>query len=167
LGIEIIQQIKIKIMESGTILLIITLIVIVILIATAKKSVRQTPGIFLELIINKIKIGGTITMVSIKDTQKVSGQLKPKDSKGNATTVQAGSVNYDSTDANVCTVVKDPDDETKFTVTAGAPGVAQVNFTADADLGEGVVQVSGSLAVEVTAGQATTLGVELGEPVDQ
>ena len=38
-----------------------------------------------------------------------------------------------------------------------APGTATINAVADADLGEGVTQIAGTLDIQVVAGQAVAL----------
>ena len=136
-------------------------------IAEAKKKKRKKPKILLSLIINHIKIKGGIIMVGLKDTQKVTGTLNPVDSKGNAAAVQSGSVTVTSSDEVVVTVVKDPENELGFTLVAGKPGTAQVDFSADADLGEGIVSITGFTAVEVQAGDAVGFAAIFGEPVEQ
>lgn len=46
----------------------------------------------------------------------------------------------------------------------GALGVCQVSVTADADLGEGVVQITGVMDVEVKPAQAVNVGITAGTP---
>jgi hypothetical protein len=149
----------------------ITLIALGLLIAAkliiGDTSVRQTPAVELELIINHIKIEGAITMFSLTSTQQVSGQLKPKNRLGAPAPVQPGSVLIETSDSNVVEVGRDPEDETKFTLKAKNPGVATITFAADADLGEGEVAISGTLNGEVVAAQAAGFGVDLGEVEEQ
>ncbi len=121
---------------------------------------------------NNIKITGGITMVSIKYTQLLRGVLgSPVDSKGNETTVEAGSVKFSSSDEEIFTVEKDdkdPDNEVAFKIVGKKPGVAQLNFEADADLGDGVKTISGFTGVEVLPGEAVGFGQPVfGTPEEQ
>jgi hypothetical protein len=51
-----------------------------------------------------------------------------------------------------------------YAITLGPVGQTSINVTADADLGEGAVPISGSLEVEVVASQAVTLSIVAGTP---
>lgn len=106
-------------------------------------------------------------MVQMTSTQQVSGQLTPQNRLGAPAPVQEGSVLIQSSNTAVCAVVTDPEDQTKFTLKATGPGVAQIDFAADADLGEGVVGISGFLGVEVVPAQAAGFGVAMGTPEEQ
>ena len=46
-------------------------------------------------------------------------------------------------------------------------GAAQVNVTADAQIGEGVTEITGVLDVEVKAGQAVALNIAAGAPEEK
>lgn len=105
--------------------------------------------------------------VIISDTQFIEGQVQTVNKKGKPAPVEAGTIAYSSSNEAVVTVTENPDDETKFTVTAVGAGTAQVNYSADADLGEGVVPISGFTDFEVTPAQATGFNVTFGEPQEQ
>ena len=126
--------------------------------------VKLKSGIFeFEFFTNKKKLmAATITI-----NQKVSGQVTAVDRKGNPAQVEAGSFVFDTSDPEVCVISQDPEDESKFTVTAVGFGVAQVTVSADADLGEGVETISAFAAVEVTAEKAVGFGFTFGEPTDK
>jgi len=110
-------------------------------------------------------------MVTLKDNQKVPLSISAVDAKGNAAPVQDGSVVFTSSDPALLTVGPDPDDagnQLKAVATAVGPlGAAQVTVTADADLGDGVTTLTGLVDVEIVAGQAVSLAVAAGVPVDQ
>jgi hypothetical protein len=142
-------------------------IIIVGLVVALYPASKKKATIQLSFIINNIKIKGGIIMVQLKDTQKVTGLLAPVDAKGNTATVQAGSVVVTSSDESVVTVEKDASNELGFTLVAGKPGTAQVDFSADADLGDGVTTIAGFTAVEVQAGDAVGMGASFGEPTAQ
>lgn len=121
---------------------------------------------------NNLKITGGITMVSIKYTQQLRGALgSPVDAKGNEAPIEAGSLKITSSDPEIFAVEKDenqPDNEFAFKIVAKKAGVAQLNYEADADLGEGVKTISGFTGVEVLPGEAVGFGVPVfGEPEEQ
>lgn len=105
--------------------------------------------------------------VIITDTQFIEGQVQPVNKKGQPSQVEQGSVEYSSSNEAVFTVTEDADDETKFVVTAVGAGTGQLNYSADADLGEGVVTITGFTDIEITPAQATGFNVTFGEPQEQ
>lgn len=109
----------------------------------------------------------TIPMLQLTDSQQCDLSIAPIDKKGFPAPVEPGSVSWTSSDAAVADVVQDPADQLKATVVAGQPGTAQINVSADADLGAGVATISGALDVTVVGGLAVSLSVSTGTPVDQ
>lgn len=84
---------------------------------------------------------------------------KPVDAKGNETSVQDGSVAWNSSDETVATVSADADNPLKATVTpTGKTGTATIEISVDADLGEGVTTITGSADITVIAGNAVGFG---------
>lgn len=103
-------------------------------------------------------------------SQKVSVELAPQDSNGNPATVEPGSVQVVSANQGLCTVVRDPNNELLFEVlgnNTGVVGTTQVDISADADLGQGVVTITGFIGVEITPKQAVGFGFNIGEPIEQ
>ena len=127
---------------------------------------KKTPKFLMTLEFNNLKITGEIKLIGLKLAQKVTVTLKPEDRLGNPAQVEAGSVVFTSNDESVCTVVQNPDNELQADVFSQGVGVAQLDFSADADLGEGVVTISGFSAVEVLPLEAVGFGLEVGEPID-
>ena len=116
---------------------------------------------------NQIQITTANFMARINNLQTISVELKPLNRKGGAAQVQAGSVQWSSSDESVATISVDPENELKATVTAVGLGVAQIMVSADADLDEGETRtIEGSGAIEVVAAEAETFEVTFGEPVD-
>lgn len=81
-------------------------------------------------------------------------QVAYVDAHGNPATVD-GAVAWNSSNDTVATVAVDAQDSTKCTVTsAGAIGSTQVTATADADLGQGVRELTTLLDITTIAGEA-------------
>lgn len=154
---------------------IITIIFLIYLLAAALffifmilKEDRQDSGtLYLKLFINQIKIEGKITMVSLKTTQFVEGQLQPVDRLGNPAPVEPGSVRFTSSDENVFRAAQDAENELNVRLIATGVGVAQLSYSADADLGEGIVTIEGFTGVEVLPADAVGFGITFGEPQEQ
>ena len=123
--------------------------------------------IFLTLFINNIKIKGDITMLSMTATQFVEARLNVIDRLGNPAQVEPGSIQIVSNDETVCIIQRIGEDETAFKVVATGNGVTQVDFSADADLGDGVTTITGYTGVEIIPAQAVGFGVTFGEPQEQ
>lgn len=120
----------------------------------------------LSLIINHIKTKG-VTMAEMTTTQFVDVELTPKNRLGAPALVQPGSVLFQTTDAAVLVVEADPENELKVKVVAKGEGTAKLQYTADADLGEGVVAISGEVTFLIQPAQAEGFGITLGEPQEQ
>lgn len=103
-------------------------------------------------------------MVQLSTEEFVVGTISPKTRKGNPAKVQDGTVSFSSSDENVFTVEQDAENQLKCKVTAKGEGVAQLDFSADADLGEGVKPVSGFSAVEVKSAEAAGFSIEFSAP---
>lgn len=125
-------------------------------------SLNFSYGTIHFLIKNNKKMAATLTI-----NQQVSGQVTPVDRKGNPAQVEKDSVRYTSSDDSVVIVVEDTDDETKFKVVATGVGTCQVTVSADADLGEGVEDISAFAAVEVFPEKAVGFGIAFGTPEDK
>lgn len=107
---------------------------------------------------------GVPHMTTLTDTQMVSGTIQPLDKKGKPAPVQAGSSVFSSSDSSVITV---DSVDLSVTVKAVAAGTAQVRWSADADLGDGVVTISAAEDFVVTGGQAVSAGFTFGTPTEQ
>lgn len=102
-------------------------------------------------------------MLRLSSDQQVQASFTFLDRKGNKTTAE--NVRLESSDSDVAAVIENADGS--FTIVAGQTGVAQLNFSADAKIGEGEKIITGSEVIEVVAGEAAVLKVSLGVPVDQ
>ncbi len=98
-------------------------------------------------------------------TQEADLAVAAQDARGNA--AEVSDPRWSSSDESVLGVVASSDGMSAIVRAAGATGNAQVVFRCDADLGEGVVELMGTLDVEVVAGQAVTVSVAAGAPREQ
>ncbi len=128
---------------------------------------KDLSGIVLTLSFNQTILKGKIMAATITDSQLIKGTLTTVNKKGQPASVQLGTIEYSSSNESVFTVTEDPDNENGFTVTAVGAGSGQLNYSADADLGEGVVTISGFTDIVVTPAQATGFNVTFGQPEEQ
>jgi hypothetical protein len=108
---------------------------------------------------------GEKQMLKLTNTQQASLSISAVDRKGRP--AQVDSIVFTSSDPNVATVEQDTADPSKALLKAVDAGTAQINVTADADLGDGVSELSGVLDVTVVAGQAVALSIGTGTPEEQ
>lgn len=108
---------------------------------------------------------GERLMLLITDTQKVTLSIQPVDLKGFPAKLD-GMPEWSVSDAAVGTLNVAPDGLSAVFM-AGAPGMAQVNVSADADLGAGVKTIAGTLDVQVEPGEAVSLTVTTSAPEAQ
>ena len=89
--------------------------------------------------------------------------LAPKDAKGRPAPVEAGSVVWASSDDTILSVTPSADGMTAVVTSVGA-GTARISVSADADLGAGVVTITGvSEDVNVANGNiASVMSLDLG-----
>lgn len=116
---------------------------------------------------NSLTIKGKIMAVSMTSTQFVEGVLQAVDSKGRPAQVQPGSVVFESSDEDVFTVEQDASDPLKIKLIAVGEGTAQLDYSADADLGDGVTTIEGFTAVEILPAMAVGFGLTFSAPQEQ
>lgn len=100
----------------------------------------------------------------LKATQNVELSVTIADKKGNASSVQNG-VWANSGEGVVA--VTDNGNNSATVSAIGTPGMATITYTADADLGEGVKSVVGTVDIEVVAGDAAVFNIVPGVPSEQ
>ena len=105
-------------------------------------------------------------MLILTDVQKVALAIAPKSAAGNPALVD-GTPAWSSSDETVLTLTVAPDGMSAEAVTTGKLGTAQVNVSADADLGDGTKTITGVLDVEVKASEAVSLDISAGAPTDK
>ena len=131
-----------------------------------KKHYNKFRIVFYSAVINKLtKITGDIKTMILVDTQEVDLAIKPVDKKGNAAQVEGVPV-WVSSDPTVIEIIPSTDGLSAV-AKAGILGQAQVSVTVDADLGEGVRNISGVLDFDVVAGEAVSLSVITSAPREQ
>lgn len=131
---------------------------------------RRKPHLIFDVIgpVKEQNLPGPVlenTVLQLTDSQQCDLSIAAVDKKGNPAPVQ--NPTFASSDETVATVVVDSTDPSKAVVVAGAPGVCQVQVGADADMGDGITPLTGTLDITVVGGQAVSLAVSAGTPVEQ
>lgn len=90
-----------------------------------------------------------------------SASLQPVDSFGNPARVDGVPI-WGVSDDNVLEIVPAADGLSADVLAKGTVGTAQVTVSADADLGDGVRELTGILDVDVLAGEAVALNITAG-----
>lgn len=109
-------------------------------------------------------IEGDNLVMRITSEQKVKVTVAPKTAGGHDATID-GDVAFTSSDDTVARI--DPIDGSSCYVTAVGPGAAQISASFDADLGEGVREITASGALEVVAAEADTAEIVFGDAEQQ
>lgn len=104
-------------------------------------------------------------MTQLSETQFVEGVVEPVTSKGSPAQVQTSV--FSSSDENVLKVESSEAEPLKVKVIAQKPGAAQVQWKADADLGDGVVEITAVADFTVVAGMAVGANFSFGTPQEQ
>ena len=99
-------------------------------------------------------------------TQQCTLAISVVDKKGNPAAVD-GVPAWGTSDASLLTVTPAMDGLSAVIIAVGSLGTAQVNVSADADLGDGVTAITGTLDVTITAAQATAVAISAGTPTEQ
>lgn len=129
-------------------------------------SVKRTkPSLVLTISFNQFKIKGNFMAISLVPEQTLDVQINAYDRKGRL--VNVDNVSFDSSDESVFTVEQNATNPLKAVIKSVGVGVAQLDYTVDADLDDDEVrELSDFVAVEVKSEEATTLGFTVGTPVD-
>lgn len=102
----------------------------------------------------------------LKDGQKVGLTLELTDADGNVVTGQGDPV-WESSDPALVAISPNGAAATASTTPGPGTGTATVTARVDADLGEGVKEVTGTLDIEVVAGDASVVNIVAGTPEDR
>lgn len=104
-------------------------------------------------------------MTILTDTQQVTGTIRPRNAQGNPAPID-GVPQWSTSNPSVATVTPSADGLTCVVRAAGI-GTTQVAVVCDADLGEGVRELTTLDDIEVKASEAVTIGIEWGTPENQ
>lgn len=112
----------------------------------------------------QITIG--VQMLELKDTQQVTLSIQPVDKKGNPAAID-GKPEWASSNSEVLSVEPAADGMSAVAKAVGPLGSAIVSVKVDADLGEGVSELSGVLEVQVFGSGAVSVDITAGTPEEQ
>ena len=98
----------------------------------------------------------------IASNQEIDLAIKPLDAKGNPAQVD-GVTTWVSSAPEVIEIIPKPDGLSATARAVGVMGSSRITATADADLSNGVKQISGYADIIVVAGQATAIEIIVGE----
>lgn len=102
-------------------------------------------------------------LITITNEQKVQVTLVPTTEAGNPAVLDGAPV-WEVTDGDATIEVSD-DGLSAYLVSGEADVNSVVTVTADADLGEGVVEITDTIDLAVVAANASRLGLTTDEPV--
>jgi len=104
--------------------------------------------------------------MNLTNSQQILLTLAPKDRRGETAPVD-GIPTWASSDETLLAVLPAADGMSALVKAVGPLGDGRVTATADADLGDGVVPITGAADFTVTPGQATVLELAAGSPEEQ
>lgn len=105
-------------------------------------------------------------MLTMTSSQKATLTVSFRDKKGNPAPVDGAPV-WGIDNPNVCALTPSPDGLSAEVSAIGPLGAALVSVQADADLGEGIVHIAGTLEVTIVSGAAETVEIVAGEVSEQ
>jgi hypothetical protein len=121
---------------------------------TAEEACVVTTTVDRIQIISTMK-GESTMAYNLPIDKQVQVAVQWLDSRGNPAAVD-GAVSWESSDETIAGVSVGTDTSTAVIIPGSNLGTAQISASADADLGEGVVEVICTLDVSVVAGQAVS-----------
>lgn len=101
--------------------------------------------------------------VTITNEQKIKATLNPKTATGRPAQLEAGKTEW-SVVSGDSTVSPSADGLSADLISSDTPGDTVYLVTADADLGEGVENISDTITLHVAGAKAQNLGLTLGSP---
>ena len=102
----------------------------------------------------------------LSDIQEATLSVSFVDKAGNPAPVE-GAPAWAVSDANLLTITPAADGMSAVVSANGPLGTGQVSVSADADLGEGVATIAGTLDIDVLASQAVSIAITAGAPTDK
>lgn len=120
------------------------------------------PRLFIStLVVEGFTFVGELMSFQLSDVKTASASFSAVDAKGNPAAVE--NPTWASSDEAIFTVSVSVDGMTATVIPTGPLGTAQLQFSADADLGAGVVPIGGLADVEIVASQAVSAVISLVE----
>ena len=110
-------------------------------------------------------VKGDIMALIMTNSQEVDLAIQPLDKRGKPARVD-GIPAWSSSDPAKVEVVAS-DDGLSCVAKALNNGTVQISVSADADLGDGIRALTGTLDLEIVSGEAVTLGIIAGTPREQ
>ena len=101
----------------------------------------------------------------LTDVQQVVLSVSPVTAKGNPAPLGGVPV-WTTSDATLVDLTQSDDGLSATVVAKGPLGSCQVSVSADADVGEGVVEIVGVLDIEIKGSMAVSLNIGSGVPTD-
>lgn len=111
-------------------------------------------------------VKGDLTMLLITDSQEVDLAIKPVTKKGHPAQIDGVPV-WSTSDPTIVALVVAADGLSCIATATENLGTVQISVTADADLGEGIQNLTGILDLEVIGGAAATMTIIAGTPREQ
>lgn len=136
------------------------------ILALLARPPRATRIVFTVVDLPTLTFLKGITMYTMTDTQKAPLSIEPVDKAGNPAPVE-GPPSWEASDPNLLDVTPSADGLSAVISAKGPLGSCQVTVNADADVGEGVVPITGVLDVQIVAGQAVALKISAGPAEEQ
>lgn len=130
-------------------------------VSESNRVVTKTPQFY-----NWPLLGDVLMSLQLTSSQQCDLSFKPLDKKGNPAKVDGVPV-WQTDNTEVLALTPAADGLSCSVAAVGPLGTARVSVVADADLGEGVIDIVGVLDCEVTAGQAVTIKIEAGAITEQ
>lgn len=106
-----------------------------------------------------------MAQLKMTETQQSVLTIAVKNRRGNPAAVQNPTLV--SSDPAVVAVEFDPANPSTAVAKGVAAGTALITYNADADLGEGVKDIIGTLDVVIDAGEAIVVEIAAGTPIEQ
>jgi hypothetical protein len=137
------------------------------LLTFPKKCKKKGRIVFYKATFDKLyTVLGDITMIILTDTQEVDLAIAPKDRKRKPAQVEGIPV-WSTSDPLICSITPAADGLSCNVKATDNLGDVQISVVADADLGEGVENITGIEQISVVAGKAVTMGISAGIPREQ
>jgi hypothetical protein len=114
----------------------------------------------------KSPTGAVLAMFQITDSQQATATVVFKDKRNNPASID-GQPSWSVDNSELLAITPSADGMSCVFASVGPLGIATITVKADADLGDGMKPIVGSLEVEISAGDAAVIEITAGEPSEQ